>query len=174
MIVIALGANLSSSAGPPQSTLRIGLNCLSENGVKPVSVSRLFRTPAWPDPGDPPFVNAVAAVETALPPEALMRELLRVEDSFGRIRTVPNAPRTLDLDLIDYHGMVMTGALSLPHPRVSSRAFVLIPLADVDPDWHHPVTGRSLSDLIRALPAGERQAVVPIGPLDSVVPATRT
>lgn len=163
MILIALGANLSSQAGAPESTLRTSLDTLSQSGITPVSVSRLFRTPAWPDPSDPPFVNAVAAVETALSPEALMRALLRIEDSFGRIRTIANAPRTLDLDLVDYDGIIMAGALTLPHPRVSRRAFVLVPLADVHPNWCHPVTGESLPDLIAALPAPEREAVVPIG-----------
>lgn len=162
MILIALGANLSSGAGTPETALRIGLDALARRGVRPLAVSRLYRTPAWPDPSDPPFVNAVAAVETVLPPDALMRELLRVEDSLGRVRSVANAPRTLDLDLLDYHGLVCAGDPTLPHPRMSSRGFVLIPLADVAPDWRHPATGASLCDLIAALSPEERASIVPI------------
>jgi 2-amino-4-hydroxy-6-hydroxymethyldihydropteridine diphosphokinase len=91
-------------------------------------------------------------VETALDPTALMAALHRIEDRFGRARRVRNAARTLDIDLIDYDGRVMNGPLILPHPRLTERAFVLLPLADVAPDWRHPVTGRSVAELIASLP----------------------
>ena len=165
MILIALGANLSSTAGGPLQTLRASLSALSQNEVMPVAVSRAFETPAWPDPADPPFVNAVAAVETELGPAELMAELHRQEEAFGRIRSAANAPRTLDLDLIDYQGRVEAGALNLPHPRVESRGFVLIPLADIAPEWRHPVSGRSVSELIDALAEAERASIVPLGGL---------
>ena len=165
MILIALGANLSSAAGEPLHTLRASLSNLSQSGVRPVAVSRAFETPAWPNPADPPFVNAVAAVDTALDPAALLAELHRQEDIFGRVRSQANAPRTLDLDLVDYAGRIETGALTLPHPRIESRGFVLIPLADIAPDWRHPVSGRSVSDLIAALAEAERAAIVPLASL---------
>ena len=90
-----------------------------------------------------------------------MAELARTETAFGRVRSARNAPRTLDLDLIDYDGRIEQGALVLPHPRIEQRGFVLIPLADVAPGWRHPVTGRSVKELIAALPEEERAAVVP-------------
>ena len=162
MILIALGANLPSPAGAPEQTLRASLRTLSQNGVVPVLLSRIYATPAWPDPADPPFVNAVAAVETSLTPAELMAELARTETAFGRVRTARNAPRTLDLDLIDYHGRMEDGPPVLPHPRAHERAFVLIPLADVAPDWRHPVSGAGIGELIAALPEAERKSVVPI------------
>ena len=165
MILIALGANLRSHAGAPEQTLRASLASLSQNDVRPVAVSRAFRTPAWPDPSDPPFVNAIAQVDTVLDPAALMARLTETENLFGRARSARNAPRTLDLDLIDYEGRRQEGPPVLPHPRAESRAFVLVPLADVVPDWRHPVSGRGLSNLIAALPAAERAAVVPMGSL---------
>lgn len=165
MILIALGANLSSAAGGPLQTLRTSLSALSQIGVRPLSLSRAFETPAWPDPADPPFVNAVAAVETALDPAALMAALHQQEQMFGRVRSQANAPRTLDLDLIDYDGRVETGALTLPHPRMERRGFVLIPLADIAPDWRHPVSRKSVSELIGALSDAERAAIVPLGSL---------
>jgi len=165
VILIALGANLPSDAGTPEQTLRASLRMLSQNGVVPVSLSRIYATPAWPDPADPPFVNAVAAVETALTPAALMAELARTETAFGRVRTARNAPRTLDLDLIDYHGRAEDGPPILPHPRVAERAFVLMPLADVAPNWRHPVSGIGIGELIAALPEAERRSVVPISTL---------
>jgi 2-amino-4-hydroxy-6-hydroxymethyldihydropteridine diphosphokinase len=165
VILIALGANLSSEYGTPLQTLRASLLALSQRGVRPVRVSRGFQTPAWPDPSDPPFVNAVAAVETDLEPSALMAVLHQVEDAFGRVRTARNAPRRLDLDLIDYDGRVESGALILPHPRVETRGFVLIPIADIAPDWRHPVSGKCVADLIGALDAGARAAITPLGSL---------
>ncbi len=146
-------------------TLRASLSSLSHNGVTPLAVSRLFQTPAWPDPSDPDFVNAVAAVRTDLDPAALMAQLAATEDAFGRVRSARNAPRTLDLDIIDYAGRVEQGPPTLPHPRADGRAFVLLPLADVAPDWRHPQSGKTVSELIELLDESARAAVVPLGPM---------
>jgi 2-amino-4-hydroxy-6-hydroxymethyldihydropteridine diphosphokinase len=160
MIVIALGANLDSQVGPPAKTITAAWKALSIRGIQIASASRLYRTPAWPDPSDPPFVNAVACIETKLSPRALMDVLHDVETSFGRERTAKNAPRTLDLDLIDYQGRVEDGPPVLPHPRMAERAFVLIPMADVAPEWRHPQSGASLADLMAALGDRDYAAVM--------------
>jgi len=154
MILIALGANLPSPAGgPPEETLKAALRRLAGEGITIVKQSGFYRSAAWPNPSDPPFVNAVAAVETDLDPAALLAMLHRTEAAFGRERSMPNAPRTLDLDLVDYDGLIQNGPPLLPHPRMESRAFVLLPLRDVAPDWRHPVSGRRLSELIANLPS---------------------
>jgi 2-amino-4-hydroxy-6-hydroxymethyldihydropteridine diphosphokinase len=157
MIVIALGANLPSRAGAPRDTLKSALTELSERGVRVASVSSFYATKAWPDVDDPTFVNAVARIETRLSPSELMALLHATEGSFGRQRTKKNAPRSLDLDLIDYDGRIERGPPVLPHPRLSERAFVLVPLADIVPTWRHPVTGESVGELIAALPPAERE-----------------
>ena len=150
MIYIALGANLPWQAGSPEQTLRRALGVLAARGVAIEAVSPFYRSPAWPNPSDPPFVNAVARVRTKLMPADLMRVLLQVEAEFGRKRSVKNAPRTLDLDIIDYGGLVTDAAhLLLPHPQMHERAFVLKPLSDLVPDWRHPVTGDRVSDLLK-------------------------
>ena len=164
MIVIALGANLDSPAGPPAVTIAAALDTLAKNGVEIEAVSAFFATPAWPDPAAPPFVNAIIRVVTAHMPAALMEILHKIESAYGRRRGEKNAPRTLDLDLIDYHGRVEEGPPTLPHPRMADRAFVLIPLSDVAPEWRHPVTGRSVTELIDALPEESRVAVVRLQP----------
>jgi len=130
--------------------------------ISVLKVSAFYETPAWPDPLEPVFVNAVAAVETSLDPQALLNALHAVEAQFGRTRTRSNAPRTLDIDLLDYNGQVDKGWPLLPHPRLSERAFVLVPVADVAPDWRHPVSGRTVGELLEALPPKERLAVKPL------------
>ena len=157
VILIALGSNLPSRAGNSSETLRAALDELARSNVKPMQISAFYATPAWPDPSDPSYVNAVARVETDLAPDALMARLHAVEQTFGRVRGVRNAPRTLDLDLLDYDGRIQGGPPVLPHPRIERRAFVLVPLADVAPLWKHPVSGRHVRALIDALPDSERR-----------------
>ena len=152
MILIALGANLPSTAGPPAATLKTALAWLGERGVKVRALSSFYESPAWPDPADPKFVNAVAVVETALQPVELLTLLHGIETDLGRLRSTPNAPRVIDLDLLDYDGRLMSDGVTLPHPRLAQRAFVLVPLAEIAPAWRHPVTGQGVQELLATLP----------------------
>ncbi|HKY19083.1 MAG TPA: 2-amino-4-hydroxy-6-hydroxymethyldihydropteridine diphosphokinase [Rhizomicrobium sp.] len=161
MILIALGASLPSPMGPPAVTLRAALSRLAERGVQILSVSSFYESPAWPDPSQPVFINAVAAVQTPLQPVELLALLHAVETEFGRLRSVPNAPRSLDIDLLDYDGQVMAQGPILPHPRIAERTFVLVPLAEVAPRWKHPVTGKAVTELLAALP-GSQETVRPV------------
>lgn len=150
MIYIALGANLASFAGPPAATLRRALDVFPQRGVGVEVVSPFYRSSAWPKASDPAFVNAVARVRTKLTPGMLMRLLLQIETEFGRKRAIKWAPRTLDLDIVDYAGLVTDAAhLMLPHPQAHERNFVLRPLADIAPGWRHPVTGQGVVDLLK-------------------------
>jgi 2-amino-4-hydroxy-6-hydroxymethyldihydropteridine diphosphokinase len=155
MIVIALGANLPSAAGVPRETLEAALRALSQRAITIKERSGFYKSTAWPNASDPGFVNAVARIETDLDPAALLLALHEVERMFGRERSVANAPRTLDLDLVDYDDRVQEGPPELPHPRMSGRLFVLLPLAEIAPDWRHPVSGKSVSELIAAAPSLE-------------------
>ncbi|HWC63873.1 MAG TPA: 2-amino-4-hydroxy-6-hydroxymethyldihydropteridine diphosphokinase [Rhizomicrobium sp.] len=150
-VFIGLGANIPSPAGPPARTFRAALQALARAGLEITAVSPFYETEAWPDPGDPRFLNAVAALRTRLQPFALMTLLHQVETAFGRTRSRANAPRSLDLDLLDYDGEVHSGALTLPHPRLAERRFVLEPLRDIAPDWRHPVSGRDVAALLAAV-----------------------
>ncbi|WP_298914127.1 2-amino-4-hydroxy-6-hydroxymethyldihydropteridine diphosphokinase [uncultured Algimonas sp.] len=147
---IAFGANLSN----PRETLMQVVTKLGEAGVVIDRVSNLWASPAWPPgTGAPDYRNAVLAVGTMLEPEALMALLLDIETALGRVRTVRNAPRVCDLDLIDYAGRLSDNPRCiLPHPRMARRDFVLRPLAEVaGPDWRHPVGGQSVEALLAAL-----------------------
>ena len=149
----------TSAIGSPRRTLEAALAELGRRGVRTVRVSPWYRTAPVPASDQPWFVNAVAEVASVLPADALLAELHAVEAAFGRARTVPNAARPIDLDLLDYRGEVAPGGpgqATLPHPRMTGRAFVLRPLADLAPAWRHPVTGRPPRTLIEALPADQR------------------
>jgi len=161
MILISLGANLPFRRCAPAQTLRNALATLSDNGITPLKVSRFYETQAWPDPADPSFVNAVAAVETLHAPPALIRVLHDIEFIFGRVRIAPNAPRTLDLDIVDYDGRIEAGPPELPHPRIAGRGFVLVPLGEIAPDWRHPASGKTVNDLLSEL-APEARALKPL------------
>jgi 2-amino-4-hydroxy-6-hydroxymethyldihydropteridine diphosphokinase len=161
-IFIGLGANLPGPAGPPRATLEVALARLAAAGARIVRRSRWYSSPAWPDPAEPEYVNAVVEIETRLGAGELLELLHRIEAELGRLRAAgparPNAPRAIDLDILDYHGAIAGGAggPALPHPRLHQRAFVLLPLAELDPGWRHPVSRRAVAELIAALPAEAR------------------
>jgi len=154
-IYIAMGGNLPHPRyGPPKATLHAALAALEGHGVTVRRVSPWYRTAPVPASEQPWYFNAVAEISTGLPPDRLLAELHAVEEEFGRVRSIPNAPRIIDLDLLDYCGEIAAGGpgkATLPHPRMTGRAFVLRPLADVAPDWHHPVSGTSIQALVAAL-----------------------
>jgi 2-amino-4-hydroxy-6-hydroxymethyldihydropteridine diphosphokinase len=158
-IFIAIGANLPHERyGSPRQTLEAALAELGRRGIRTVRLSPWYRTAPVPASDQPWFVNAVAEVASDLAADAVLAELHAVEAAFGRARTVPNAARPIDLDLLDYRGEIAAGGprrAILPHPRMAGRAFVLRPLADLAPDWRHPVTGQSIGDLLAALPSDQ-------------------
>ncbi|SRR5579875_255213 len=163
MILVALGANLSSHAGPPQATLEAAIACLAHEGGEIVARSRFYRSPPVPKSDQPDYINAVVSIATALDPPGLLAVLGRIENRFGRQRgREPNAARPLDLDLIAYDDVVCDEPPILPHPRMHRRAFVLLPMAEIVPNWRHPRLGRTLDELIDALPAATRAETRPI------------
>jgi 2-amino-4-hydroxy-6-hydroxymethyldihydropteridine diphosphokinase len=154
-ILIALGANMPSRAGTPAQTLKAALAALEQAGAAVLKVSSFHETEAWPDPSDPSFTNAAASLQTNLQPVALLELLLTIETNFGRVRSHVNAPRPLDLDLLAHGGVVMNSEqLSLPHPLMAKRRFVLQPLAEIAPGWRHPVSGLTVVEMLAALPEG--------------------
>ena len=131
---------------------------LRSRGVEVRRVSPWYRTAPVPASDQPWYINAVAEVSANLTADRLLAELHAVEEAFGRVRSVPNAARLIDLDLLDFRGQTAPGGpgkATLPHPRMTGRAFVLRPLADLAPDWRHPVTGASIQTLVSALPGDQ-------------------
>lgn len=138
-IVVALGCNDPGAWADCREALEAALARFRAEGIDVMARSSWWRSEAWPDPGDPPFLNGVVIVRTAHDPHELMAALGRIEEAFGRQRGAANAPRTLDLDLVAYGRR--TGDLEgliLPHPRAAERKFVMGPLAEIAPGWRHP------------------------------------
>ena len=154
MILIAMGANLPSNYGEPEETLEAAMKQLEQQGVKILERSRIWLTPPWPyNPDDPWFRNNVISVETELPPRDLLGLLLSIEEEFGRVRTVKNAPRLLDMDIIAYHDEIINeDHLQVPHAQMHKRSFVLMPLSDISKKWIHPASGQTVAEMIQNLP----------------------
>ena len=158
MILVAIGSNLSHpDFGDPQAVCEAALAALVGAGCILRAKSRWFRSAAVPVSDQPDFINGVASLETAMSPTELLILLHRIEARFDRERSVPDAARTLDLDLLTFNDIVNEGPVSpvIPHPRMTDRAFVLLPLRDIAEDWRHPVSGDRLAALIAALPNGQ-------------------
>ena len=169
MILVAIGANLPGPDGAPaiETCRRAAVALDALPGLRLRALSRWFATaPVPPTPGVPDYVNGVALLSPrpgAAPPDpaALLAALQGIEAAFGRVRPYPNAPRTLDLDLLDLDGLVRDRPDPLlPHPRMRDRRFVLAPLCDIAPFWVHPVLGLSAAGLLAGLPP---QGVRPVG-----------
>jgi len=172
LILIGIGANLPSIAyGGPRATCGAAMAALEEAGLSIDARSRWYKSAPQPVSDQPWFVNAVFSVKTHLDPSALMVFLLETEEIFGRQRGKKNAARALDLDLLAYGEMVShegpekgkKGSPLLPHPRLHQRAFVLLPLRDIAPDWRHPVTGGCVDDMIGALEIGQNAEIMADG-----------
>ena len=153
---LALGANL----GDPVATVDAAFAAISRLPHSQLQArSALYRTAPVGIAEQPEFINAAARIETALAPEALLDALLAIEQDFGRVRSLRNGPRTLDLDILLYADLALdTPRLQLPHPRLHLRAFVLQPLADVVPAVDFPLPGRG--SLAAWLPAVANQGIV--------------
>ncbi len=142
---IALGSNLGDS----EQTIESALAHLEQiDGIRLGVRSQLYKT-APVGPPQPDYINACALIHTTLSPEQVLQTLLATEASFGRIRRARWGPRTLDLDLLLYGNRIMdTPKLTLPHPRMHERAFVLVPLAEIASNWQHPISQQTIKELL--------------------------
>jgi 2-amino-4-hydroxy-6-hydroxymethyldihydropteridine diphosphokinase len=152
LAAVGFGANL----GRVERTFATALDAIAAHEAARVeAVSSLWKSAAWGRTDQPDFLNGVALVSTGLDPEALLAFLRVLEDRAGRTRDERWGPRTLDLDLLFFGEVVREdAALSLPHPRLAERSFVLEPLVEIAPHWRHPVLGKSASALRADLQAG--------------------
>jgi len=175
-VLLAIGANLSSSIGPPEETISESLADFAPAGVEVTAVSPLYRTPAFPPDSGPEFVNGAVLCKSALPADEILGAMKKIEEKFGRGPSGRWAARVLDIDLLGVGDLVLPdlatfnrwyrlsperqqehtpSQLVLPHPRMHQRAFVLIPLADIAPGWKHPVLAKTVKEMLADLPKSE-------------------
>lgn len=182
-VLLAMGANLASFAGVPEVTIKESLRELSDAGIEVLEVSKLYRTPAFPPGSGPDFVNAAVLCRAEKLPAEIIQILHRIEEKFGRERQDRWSARTIDIDLLAVGALVcpdlethkswrslslteqqiqVPDGLILPHPRMQERAFVLRPLADVAPDWEHPILGQTVLEMLEALPNDDLKGIEPL------------
>lgn len=182
-MTVAVGANQSYGELSLKVTIGQAVQSLREAGVVIRQMSRLFQTPCFPAGAGPDYLNAALLIEAPWTPVEALAKLHEIEQQFGRTRVQRWGQRTLDLDLIAYDDLVAPDLsthkqwrdldvetqkmrapeqLILPHPRLQDRAFVLIPMYDVAPDWVHPVLGLSVSQMLDQLPEADKASVVPL------------
>ncbi|WP_172300179.1 2-amino-4-hydroxy-6-hydroxymethyldihydropteridine diphosphokinase [Pseudoruegeria sp. HB172150] len=180
---VALGANLQLSCSTPAETLTKALDRLHDSPLEVTAKSRLFKTPCFPAGAGPDYVNSVVQLEGDLQPGQVLALLHAIEAEFGRHRVQRWGSRTLDLDLLALDDAVLPDRntferwhdlpvveqpktapdqLILPHPRMHERAFVLVPMLDIAPDWPHPVLGVTVREMVAALPKADVEAVIPL------------
>lgn len=171
MIFLGLGGNLDCDTyGSPRRTCGAALELLEQRNINIVAHSKWYESAPVPISDQPWFVNGVVGVKTTLSPQDLVASVLDVEADLGRRRSVPNAARTIDIDVLAYNDQIISGQdqddtsdVMIPHPRMHLRAFVLLPLADIAPDWVHPRSGAYISDLINVLPKDQVCKPMPNG-----------
>lgn len=180
IFLLALGANLPSKWGNSAETLSHALGDLSERICPLAAVSSFYATPAFPAGKGPDFVNAAVMLDCDISPESMLEKCNLIEAEAQRTRNERWGPRTLDIDIVAAGEMIVPDfetfetwrtlplgeqvrhtpdRLILPHPRLQERAFVLVPLMDVAPDWRHPVLGQTTREMLAALPEADKQAV---------------
>lgn len=183
--LVAIGGNLSHEGVPPKELILAALAEFEHENLPITRLSRLFETPCFPPGAGPNYVNAAATVTLRhnQTPAEVLAALHRIEARFGRVRQQRWGMRTLDIDLLAIGQTILPSReiflhwrdlpaseqrsqvpqqLILPHPRLHERGFVLVPLADVAPDWRHPVLGQSVAEMLAALPMAERAEIIPI------------
>lgn len=181
--LVALGANLAAQKDSPIAQLQDALAKIVDQGFEIVRKSQIYCTPAFPAGAGPDYANAAVQIATLLPPSQILSALHQIEARAGRVREQRWGARVLDLDLLAVGDVVkpdlgafqtwadlapeqqltlVPDRLILPHPRLHERAFVLVPLMDIAPDWVHPVFGRTVRQMHDALPSDALAAIRPI------------
>lgn len=155
---IALGSNLGES----QAILDSAVQLLDQTpGIELLAKSSWYRTKAV-GPPQPDYLNGCVLLQVQMSPQQLLATLLEIEAKFGRVRQERWGPRTLDLDLLLFDDIVLdTPHLQIPHPRIKERAFVLVPLAEIAPNWIEPVSGNAIAQLLHKVDSSEVHRIIP-------------
>ena len=157
MIHINIGSNLQSNIGSRFDNITLSIKLLQEAKIKINKISNFFETPSYPNKQLPKFLNIGLLVDFDKDFNQMFQIIKLIEKKLGRIKTKKNDPRIIDIDIIDFHGIINeTKDLILPHPRCHLRNFVLYPILQIDPEWSHPVLKKKAQFLINKLSQNSR------------------
>ena len=147
-IYLGIGSNL----GDKKKNIEKAKFELIKENIKIIKSSNYYESLSWPNPNNPKFLNIVLQIETNLTPYNLMKKCKEIEINLGRVKSIKNSPRICDIDIIDYNKVIEKSNIILPHPRMHSRNFVLLPLFEINKDWKHPILKLHIKNLILSLP----------------------
>ena len=146
-IYLGIGSNLGDKK---RNIERTKFNLITNN-IKILKCSSYYESLSWPNPNNPKFLNIVVEIDTDFTPLELIKKCKEIEKKFGRKKLPKNSPRECDIDIIDFRNKKTTGELILPHPRMNTRNFVLLPLFEINKDWKHPISKVNIRELISSL-----------------------
>jgi 2-amino-4-hydroxy-6-hydroxymethyldihydropteridine diphosphokinase len=155
---LAIGSNLGNKI----NNIEVTKFELEKYNIKIIKSSSIYTSESWPDPYKPNYMNIIIKIETSLVPLELLKICNLIELKLGRVRSQKNAPRTCDIDIIDYDKRILNeknNKLILPHPRMNERNFVLLPLFEVDKSWKHPKSKSNIVNLINSLPIKDLRSI---------------
>ncbi len=160
MIFLGIGSSLKSKFGNRYENIKKSIDLISKEKIKVKKISSFYETPSYPNKSDPKFINVVIQIAFNGNPEYLMQKLLHIEKKLERIREFKNEPRTCDIDIIDFNGIISNkNEINLPHPKISERNFVLMPLKEICPMWIHPILNTNIDNLIKNLTLRTRNEI---------------
>jgi len=167
MILLSLGSNLSSSFGNRFKNLELAISYLQSQKIELITKSSFYETPSYPNNNNPKFINMIINITTKLTPQKLASAIINTEEKLERKRNKKNEPRTCDIDIVDYKGLVIDFNyknlnFKVPHQKLINRNFVLYPINEILPNWIHPESKEKISDLIAKLPELDRNSILKI------------
>jgi len=167
MIYLGIGSNLSSTYGDRFTNINLAVKHLETYQIQVLKKSSYYETPSYPDKKNPKFINIVICVKSNLNLEDLVKAIINTEQKLERKRDIKNDPRTCDIDIIDYKSQAISinhlkNDFVVPHNKLASRNFVLLPLKEIEPKWIHPITNESVEDLINKLNDEDKKSILKI------------
>ena len=160
MIFLGIGSNLKSKFGNRFLNIKKAVDFISYEKIEVEKISSFYETPSYPNKNNPKFINVIIQIKFDLDPENLLKKILLIEKKMERLRNLKNEPRTCDIDIIDFNGVVIKKKhINLPHPKAHERNFVLFPLKEICPMWIHPNMNKKIDILIKNLSLKTRNEI---------------
>jgi len=167
MIHLNIGSNLSSQHGSRFDNIFIAIDLLINSKIKIKKISNFYETPSYPNKSDPKFINICIKLESEIKPAHFLNQMMEIEIKLGRKRLKKNEPRTCDIDIIDFNGLIIKNdQLIIPHPKSHLRNFVIYPLKEIEPNWIHPIFNKKIDSFFLELDKNSHNEITRVGKSD--------